>query len=66
MSSAICWRRCLDRPVVNETNLEGGFKLRVKSSEGQENDFQELLRDQLGLVITPAQRNVEMLVFDPR
>lgn len=56
----------LDRPVVNETNLEGGFKLRVKSSEGQENDFQELLRDQLGLVITPAQRNVEMLVFDPR
>jgi uncharacterized protein (TIGR03435 family) len=56
----------LDRPVVNETNLEGGFKLRVKSSEGQENNFQELLRDQLGLVITPAQRNVEMLVFDPR
>jgi uncharacterized protein (TIGR03435 family) len=56
----------LDRPVVNETNLEGSFKLRVKSSEGQENDFQELLRDQLGLVITPSQRNVEMLVFEPR
>jgi len=56
----------LDHPVVNETGLEGEFKIRVKSSEGEENDFLERLRDQLGLVITPSQRNVEMLVFEPR
>jgi len=56
----------LDRPVVNETALEGKFKFDVKSSEGKENDFLERLRGQLGLVITPAQRNVETLVFEPR
>jgi len=56
----------LDRPVVNETGLEGEFKLYVKSSEGEENTFLERLRDELGLVITPGQRNVEMLVFEPR
>jgi uncharacterized protein (TIGR03435 family) len=58
--------RALDRPLVNETSLEGEFKFRVESSDGAENDFLERLRDQLGLVITPAQRNVETLVFEPR
>jgi uncharacterized protein (TIGR03435 family) len=58
--------RVLDRPVVNETNLEGEFKFRVENSDGAENDFLQRLRDQLGLVITPAQRNVETLVFEPR
>jgi uncharacterized protein (TIGR03435 family) len=56
----------LDRPVVNETNLEGKFKFRVENSKESENDFLERLRDQLGLVITPTQRNVETLVFEPR
>ena len=56
----------LDRPVVNETGLEGEFKLYVKSSEGEENDFLGRLRDELGLVIAPSQRNVEMVVFEPR
>ena len=58
--------RALDRPVVNETNLEGEFKFRVENSDGAENDFPERLRDQLGLVITPTQRNVETLVFESR
>jgi len=56
----------LDRPVVNETNLEGEFKFYVERGDGPENDFLNRLRDQLGLVITPAQRNVETLVFEPR
>jgi uncharacterized protein (TIGR03435 family) len=56
----------LDRPVVNETGLEGEFKLYVKSNEGEENTFLERLRDELGLVITPGQRNVEMMVFESR
>jgi uncharacterized protein (TIGR03435 family) len=56
----------LDRPVVNETNLQGEFNFSAKSREGGENDFLERLRDQSGLVITPAKRTVEILVFDPR
>lgn len=56
----------LDRPVVNETNLLGEFEFRVESSEGPGNNFLERLHNQLGLVITPAQRDVETLVFDPR
>jgi uncharacterized protein (TIGR03435 family) len=56
----------LDRPVVNETNLEGEFEFRVEATEGAANDFLERLRDQLGIVITPEQRNIETLVFDLR
>ena len=56
----------LDRPVVNETTLEGIFRFDVKSSEGKENDFLERLRGQTGIVISPAERNIETLVFEPR
>jgi uncharacterized protein (TIGR03435 family) len=56
----------LDRPVVNETGLKGEFQFRIDDSKGAENDFLERLRDQLGLVITPAQRSVETLVLEPR
>jgi uncharacterized protein (TIGR03435 family) len=54
----------LDRPVVNETNLEGEFDFRVESTKGPANDFLEHLRDQLGLVITQSQRNIEVLVIE--
>jgi uncharacterized protein (TIGR03435 family) len=54
----------LDRPVVNETNLQGAFEFRVESSE--KNDFLERLREKTGLVISPGQRNVEVLVFEGR
>lgn len=56
----------LDRPVVNETSLKGEFLFHVEQSEASENNFLERLHQQLGLVITPAQRNVETLVLDPR
>ncbi len=51
------------RPVVDETNLKGTFNL-----QGSANDAGELIqtmRDELGLVLTPAQQNIEMLVFRP-
>jgi uncharacterized protein (TIGR03435 family) len=54
----------LDRPVVNESHLEGKFQFNVKASETAQNDFLERLRDQLGLVVTGVQRNVEILVFE--
>jgi uncharacterized protein (TIGR03435 family) len=56
----------LDRPVVNETDLKDEFAFRIEDSKGAENDFLERLRDQLGLVITPAQRKVETLVLEHR
>jgi uncharacterized protein (TIGR03435 family) len=56
----------VDRPVVNETNLHGEFTFDVESGAGPVNDFLERLHDQTGLLITPAQRDLEVLVFRPR
>jgi uncharacterized protein (TIGR03435 family) len=56
----------LDRPLVNETNLKGAFQFRVESSKGESNDFLERLHNQLGLIITPARKSVETLVFKSR
>ena len=57
----------LDRPVVNETNLQGVFEVDVEEpAEGAKNDFLERLREKTGLVISPGQRNVEVLVFEGR
>jgi uncharacterized protein (TIGR03435 family) len=60
--------RSLDRPLVNETKLDGRFDFRVpyiKSAprELPKFDFVERLRSQLGLVIASAQRNVETVVY---
>jgi uncharacterized protein (TIGR03435 family) len=56
----------LDRPMVNETNLQGEFVFDVENDEGAENTFLERLHDRTGLVITAAKRNVEILVFRAR
>ena len=56
----------LDRPVVNETNLEGKYDFQVRTRGGQQSDFLERLRSQLNLIVTPAQRNIETLVFQAR
>ena len=55
----------LDRPVVNETHVEGEFKFHVKSSGREANDFLVRLGEETGLVIAAGQRNVEMLVVEP-
>jgi uncharacterized protein (TIGR03435 family) len=57
--------RILDRPIVNETKLEGEFEFHVEPSPGK-NDFLDRLLNELGFVIAPAQRNIETLVFDLR
>lgn len=58
----------LDRPVINETKLDGRFQFQVRGGEAgrnelPKNDFVDRLRQQLGLIVTPAQRNVEMVVY---
>jgi uncharacterized protein (TIGR03435 family) len=52
----------LDRLVVDETGLSGSYDIQVSSSGDSQEDFFQALRDQLGLVLTPGRRDVEMLV----
>jgi uncharacterized protein (TIGR03435 family) len=54
----------LDRAVVNETRLDGEFEFHLKATQDTKSDFQRDLRDRLGLAITPAQRNIDVLVIE--
>lgn len=54
--------RMLDRPVVNETGLGGAFAFHVESGQSLQNDFLERLRDELHLVVVPAQRRTPVVV----
>lgn len=61
----------LDRLVVNETGLQGRFDFKVSDTKRSQQelpkrDFVERLRDQLGLIITPAQRDVDTTVYRAR
>ena len=58
--------RFLDRPVVNETNLQGEFAFRLEENTAGKNDLLARLREELGLVVEPEQRNVDIVVFNPR
>jgi len=52
----------LDRLVVDETGLQGSYDIQVSSGGDSQEDFFQALRDQLGLVLAPGRRDVEMLV----
>ena len=52
----------LDRFVVDETGLNGRYDLQVTGEAKSADEFRERLRDQLGLVLAPANREVTMLV----
>ncbi len=56
----------IDRPVINETGIQGVFELEVKSTEGRKNDFLGQLREGYGIVLTPAQRTVAILGVQAR
>jgi uncharacterized protein (TIGR03435 family) len=51
----------LGRPVIDETGMDGTYDVTVNTGESSD-DFFRALRDQTGLVLTPAQRDVEILV----
>lgn len=53
----------LDRPVVNETHLEGHYRLLVGALDDSNATFLAKLRKQTGLVISPAQRKIKFLKF---
>jgi len=52
----------LHRPIINETNLTSTYDFEIHGNARSTEEFLGMLRDQLGLVLTPEHRNVEMLV----
>src|SRR5581483_4200423 len=50
----------LDRPVVNETHLEGRYRVQVQVPAGSKINFSAALREQTGLVIGRGQRKVAL------
>jgi uncharacterized protein (TIGR03435 family) len=54
----------LDRLLINETNLPGAYDFKIGEYRSREELFQ-LLRIQLGLVVTPSRRNIEILAVRP-
>jgi uncharacterized protein (TIGR03435 family) len=52
----------LDRPVIDETNLDRTYDLNIRTQAESGEQFLHALCDQLGLAATPARRNVTMLV----
>ena len=53
----------LGRPIIDETNLDGTYDLAVHGNARSTEEFLGMLRNQLGLVLTPEHRNIEMLVI---
>src|SRR6185369_7682888 len=56
----------LDRPVVNQTGLQGNFAFHVKVARNGPNNFLEILHKQLGLVVDRAPQAVEVVEVTPR
>ena len=54
----------LDRPLVDETHLTGSYDFKVGSYDNKESLF-KLLREQLGVVVSPGQRSVTVLAVRP-
>jgi uncharacterized protein (TIGR03435 family) len=55
----------LDRPVIDETNLTGHYDLEIPMGDRTREQFFQLLRDRLGLVVTPSQRTITLVAVRP-
>ena len=51
------------RPVIDETGLEGVYDLEVHGNAKNTEEFIRMLREQTGLVLTPATRSIEILTL---
>jgi uncharacterized protein (TIGR03435 family) len=54
----------LDRLLVDETHLTGSYDFKIGSYANKDELF-KLMHDQLGLVVTPTQRNMAILTVRP-
>ena len=52
----------LDRPIIDETHLSGTYAVNVHSEALSTREFIRVLCDKLGLVVTPARRDLAMLL----
>jgi uncharacterized protein (TIGR03435 family) len=57
--------RGVGRPVVDETNLDGRYDLHAFTESQTTDALFDVLREKFGLVVTPARRDVAMLVVRP-
>lgn len=55
----------LHRPIVDETGMTGIYDFKVQGEMPSRQAFLKVLRDQLGLVLTPTQRGIEMILVQP-
>ncbi len=55
----------LDRLLIDETGLKGSYDFQIGNYSNEDELFQ-LLHEQLGIVVTPAQRNLTVLTVRPR
>jgi uncharacterized protein (TIGR03435 family) len=55
----------LQRPVVDQTGLTGVYDFQVGGEAHTTEEFLSMLRDQLGLLVTPARRSIEIIVVRP-
>lgn len=57
--------RKLDKPVVDATGLTARYDVQLLWEEGNAESLIRALREQAGLVLTPAVRSIEVLVVEP-
>jgi uncharacterized protein (TIGR03435 family) len=53
----------LGRPIIDETGLTGSYDLDVHGKAKTTAEFIRMLREQTGLALTPATRNIELLTL---
>jgi uncharacterized protein (TIGR03435 family) len=57
--------QALDRPVIDETRLKGRYDFEVNRGDHSKDEFFAMLADQLGMIATPAVRDVSVVVVRP-
>jgi uncharacterized protein (TIGR03435 family) len=56
----------LKRPIVDETKMEGTYDFETRGQAKSVDEFLQMAREQLGLVLTPARRNIDMFVVSAK
>ena len=54
----------MDRLLIDETGLTGSYDFQI-GNYGNEQELFQLLHEELGIVVTPEQRNVTVLTVRP-